>query len=234
MISAVKLRDKLFKPEDYPYRIYERKITSLLKRTDTLCDAGYGESAPLLRKFSGGARRLLGVDLKAHPVEVAGVEVIRSDISRLGLKNESVDLVISRSVLEHLPEPLSAYRELNRILKPGGSFVFIVPNAWHYASILSRLITDRYHGPLVSRFEGRREKDVFPAYYKSNTYSRIRRLSQSSGFEIAGFQYLDQYPYYFMFSAPLFLLAAIYVKLVGRFRCLRFLRADILVHLVKR
>ena len=47
------------------------------------------------------------------------------------------------------------------------------------------------------------------------------------------FRYLGQYPSYFMFNGPLFLLATGYEKLIGKVRALNFLQGWIFVTLRK-
>lgn len=47
------------------------------------------------------------------------------------------DVVTSWAVFEHLHDPMSYFSHVRRVLKPGGSFVFLVPN---YASPRSRLM----------------------------------------------------------------------------------------------
>jgi len=49
------------------------------------------------------------------------------DITRLTLPNESVDLIVSSDVLEHVPDALAAFRESYRVLRPGGIHLFTVP-----------------------------------------------------------------------------------------------------------
>lgn len=43
------------------------------------------------------------------------------------LANDSVDLVTALDVLEHVREDLPALKEINRVLKPGGKLIVIVP-----------------------------------------------------------------------------------------------------------
>jgi ubiquinone/menaquinone biosynthesis C-methylase UbiE/acyl carrier protein len=51
--------------------------------------------------------------------------VSQQSITDLGFKDESFDFVVTRLVLEHLPDPDGAIWEVNRVLKPGGKAVFI-------------------------------------------------------------------------------------------------------------
>jgi SAM-dependent methyltransferase len=46
----------------------------------------------------------------------------------LPVDSNSVDLIYTWTVLEHIPDLPSAYKEMHRILKPGGVMVHIVPN----------------------------------------------------------------------------------------------------------
>ena len=51
---------------------------------------------------------------------------------------------------------------------------------------------------------------------------------------MTSFTYLGQYPAYFLFNGPLFLLGTAYEKAIGKFPKLHFLKGWILVALRKR
>ena len=53
--------------------------------------------------------------------------VMHQDITRTSFEGDRFDVVLTSDVLEHVPHPLAAFREIHRILKPGGSHVFTVP-----------------------------------------------------------------------------------------------------------
>ncbi len=233
MWSTLQLRDKFFLSSEHPYQKYEQMITSVLRSSDTILDAGCGRSAPILRKFKNSARKLVGVDLEDPSEAIAGIHYIQGDISSIDLPSNSVDIVISRAVLEHVSDPEAVFNEIHRILKPGGHFISLLPNLWDYVSIFSKLIPNRFHGYIVEKTEGRKTEDVFPTYYKTNTYNAIKRFSEKSGFTIETFQYLGQYPSMFMFNPYLFLLATVYEKLISSFESLGFLRGWILIRLRK-
>jgi hypothetical protein len=82
--------------------------------------------------------------------------------------------------------------------------------------------------------EGRQETEVFPTFYQSNTFLKISRLARASNFTIESFEYLGQYPCYFIFSKPLFRIGCLYEKFLERHRRLHFLRGWILCTLSKR
>jgi SAM-dependent methyltransferase len=49
------------------------------------------------------------------------------DLLDIPVEDERFDYVICNQVLEHLPEPLAALKELNRVLKRGGKAIFTMP-----------------------------------------------------------------------------------------------------------
>ena len=49
------------------------------------------------------------------------------DITQLTFADNSLDLIVSSDVLEHVPDLAAAFRESFRVLRPGGAHVFTVP-----------------------------------------------------------------------------------------------------------
>jgi SAM-dependent methyltransferase len=50
-----------------------------------------------------------------------------SDITEIPAENEAFDVVLCTEVLEHVPEPIEALREMTRILRPGGKLLLSSP-----------------------------------------------------------------------------------------------------------
>jgi SAM-dependent methyltransferase len=198
-----------------------------------LLDAGCGRTVPVLRKYLGRVERLIGVELVDFTDVPPGIETYNVNLGSLPLQDESVDLIMSRSVFEHLTDPDAVYREFARVLRPGGQVVFLTANMWDYGTLVARLVPNRFHGRIVKAVEGREEEDTFPTAYKTNTRADVDRLAAGAGMRVAAFEYLSQYPNYLMFNGLLFLLGTGFEKLISRFEALRFLRGWILVTLVK-
>jgi ubiquinone/menaquinone biosynthesis C-methylase UbiE len=229
---AQRLREKYF-PEEHPYATFEREVRDRLRPEHTLLDAGCGRSAPILTKFRGRARRLVGVDVVEFEHGIEGVELHHADLGGIPMDAQSVDIIMARSVMEHVVDPAGVYAEFMRVLKPGGQLVFLTANLWDYASIIAKLVPNRFHPWIVARTEGRDETDTFPIAYRTNTRQSIETWAERTGFEVVSFRYLGQYPSYFMFNGLLFLLGTGYAKLIAKFSSLHWLQGWILATLRK-
>jgi SAM-dependent methyltransferase len=91
-------------------------------------------------------------------------------------------------VVEHLDEPVAQFKEIRRVLKRGGTFLFHTPNVFGYTTIAARLVPEALKGRIIRFIEGRAEKDVFPAHYRANSRKRIALVAQESGLEVSKFR----------------------------------------------
>lgn len=91
---------------------------------ETVVDLGAGENPILLPALRAQAGRAVLVDSEFLPGSNLGsnIDRVMADIGNLPLANESIDVAISVSVLEHLSLDRrdAAMREIARVLKPGG------------------------------------------------------------------------------------------------------------------
>jgi ubiquinone/menaquinone biosynthesis C-methylase UbiE len=76
---------------------------------------------------------------------------IVSDITTIPLPDQAVDANMCTEVLEHIPDPLAAIKEFNRLLKPGGYLLITAPFAslthfapYHFASGLSWFVYEKH------------------------------------------------------------------------------------------
>lgn len=169
-------------------------------------------------------RTIFGIDYDLHSLKAHSTisKKLRGDITKLPFTSQSCDLVTANMVVEHLDNPDFQFREIHRILKPKGIFLFHTPNAYGYGVILSRLVPEALKGKLIHLIEGREEHDVFPTHYAANTENKIRTLAEKTGFEVVEIHLLVTDAIFAMIT-PLALLELLWIRLLmaGPFRNLR-------------
>jgi SAM-dependent methyltransferase len=193
-----------------------------------LLDAGCGHYLEFSRELADTVE-VVGVDLeeKLETQNRQSPYAVRGDLGCLPLPSEYFDVVISRSVVEHLADPPGVFREFHRVLKPGGKVILSTPNKWDYISVAARLTPYSWHRAMVSRMLGVSEDDVFPTLYRANTLSKLGEELRAAGFKENTLRAVGHYPAYFMFSPVLFRIGMLYERLVS-LEALRHFRGTLL------
>lgn len=88
-------------------------------------DVGCGRK-PYEKTFFAGAEKYIGMD---YLTDRSMPDVVGS-ATNIPLDDASFDTVVCTEVLEHVPNPLKALREIHRVLKPGGHLVLSTPMYW--------------------------------------------------------------------------------------------------------
>jgi ubiquinone/menaquinone biosynthesis C-methylase UbiE len=97
-------------------------------------DLGCGYGADMKSFASTGAKELYGVDSSELMIEEAKKTIACSDklsvanISSLPFPNDMFDVTIAKHSLHYLSDLTPSYREIWRVLKTGGKFIFTVPH----------------------------------------------------------------------------------------------------------
>lgn len=118
------------------------------------------------------------VDDRPH---MAGLPKYVGDCSTLPYADDSFTLVSANMVVEHLDNPSEFLKEVNRILVPGGKFVFHTPNLRCPFVFAAHLMPSALTRHLASWLHGRSHEDIFPTHYRFNTPSSI---SAVEGFRV--------------------------------------------------
>lgn len=100
------------------------------------------------------------------------------------LPPESIDVITSFTVLEHVPDEMAILHDLHRLLKPGGRLILSVPNRWWifetHGADLPLLPWNRV--PFVSWWP----KTLHDRWARARIYRRgdIIRLAEEAGFTV--------------------------------------------------
>jgi ubiquinone/menaquinone biosynthesis C-methylase UbiE len=218
------LFDKYYSGRSFHDMLYRQLIAKYLRPGQRLLDAGCGRYMKFCREFSSVAQ-VIGIDIE-NSLETDNRRNpfgIRGDLAQLPFGPNSFDVIISRSVIEHLADPPQVFLEFARVLKPGGVTIVITPNKYDYVSVIAAITPYWVHRRLVSRIFQVPEDDVFPTRYRANTRSAIRKAFRSAGMHETELESINHYPAYLMFSPVLFRLGVLYERITStrRFRALR-------------
>ena len=116
--------------------------------------------------------------------------------------------------MEHLDQPEHVFREIIRVLVPGGRLLFKTPNRRHYMPLIARLTPHRFH-QWINRLRGRHEMDTFPTRYLCNSPTQIREIANKSNLCIDTIELIEGRPEYLRINALTYILGLLYEKLVN-------------------
>jgi ubiquinone/menaquinone biosynthesis C-methylase UbiE len=176
-------------PAWYNYRhwtIFRRELETLAEEwgQGKLLNLGCGHGADFL-PFSKNYE-LYGIDFSDEMLKLARkyagkfsfqVNLTAADVCYLPYDDEAFDYIISVATLHHLKkeQQMTAFQELKRVLKPGGSAFITVwnrrqPHFW-------------FKGKEVM-VPWRTQNETLYRYYYLFTYAEIKRLAEESGLEV--------------------------------------------------
>lgn len=108
--------------------------------------------------------------------------LVRGSATCLPFADNAFDVITANMVVEHLDCPCTQLKEIYRVLKPGGVFIFHTPNTYGYSTVIARLLPDWIKPFLVKVLQGRSEDDTFKTHYMLNSKRSIKNACSESGF----------------------------------------------------
>lgn len=105
-----------------------------IKKGDIVIDlgSGAGNDCFIAREETGETGKVIGIDFSPQMIERArnnaarrgftNIEFIEGDIEEMPVADNTADVVVSNCVLNLLPEKDRIFKEVFRVLKPGGHF----------------------------------------------------------------------------------------------------------------
>jgi ubiquinone/menaquinone biosynthesis C-methylase UbiE len=130
---------------------------------------------------------------------------------RVPIDDESVDLVTSRMVLEHIENNDYTMREVFRVLKPGGKFISVMPNKFALFAVINQLLPHRWAHKILFTLKPEVEGICgFRAYYDRTYYPALKKLLNRYGFTETDFKFFYNQSGYFSFFLPFALISLIW------------------------
>ncbi len=193
------------------YKMVSERVDCLLEHRDKikLLEAGCGSATHLTFKRP---MELVGIDISEEQLarNTAITERIHGDIQTYPLPLEKFDAVICWDVLEHLPKPMMALRNLFGTLRKGGILVLAFPNLISFKGLVTKWTPYFFHG-VFYRVIGY-HKTPFRTYLcYSIRPQHVKTFAASNGFSVEfsllseGFQQKRVRDRYVLFNTLLYL-----------------------------
>lgn len=168
-----------------------KKYKELVPNNAVVLDAGCGHGNYVIDENRKTISWAVGVDLSEEFTNknVCLDQVVHADLEQLPFKDGEFDVVLSLWVLEHIENPDKVFGELHRVLKPGGLFMFCAPNKFFLPLLAMQVLKNSGLNHLLNKYLfGRKEKDIFEAYYNANSLGELTTIAKS-GFEVVELRY---------------------------------------------
>jgi SAM-dependent methyltransferase len=170
-----------------------------------------------------GRLKVVSVDISAEELAMNkdADETHVADVSKeIPMPDESVDLLFTRALLEHVDGVPTAIREMGRVLRPGGTALHVVPCRYSIFGIAARLLP---FGPLLKLTLKlapwfRDENFGFNVFYDHCYPSALEREFRVAGFSNIDIQVSWACEDFFVGIYPIYLVHAAYEQVVRRLR----------------
>ena len=146
--------------------------------------AGSGSLLKILQATLDGVS-LYGADILKRPADLPEeVGWFELDLNQsIACPDGFFDTIVSSEVIEHLENPRAMYRDVFRLLKPGGHLVVTTPNQESLRSILALILSGHF-----AYFSD----NCYPAHITALVRKDFDRIALETGFEKVRFEFSNQ------------------------------------------
>ena len=191
------------------------EVLKHLRPGTRLLDLGAGAGIVPQMNFRGLGATIYGVDPDPRVAQNPHLDEAQVGFGEsIPYPDAHFDVVVADNVLEHLDDPDAVFREVARVLKPGGVFLAKTPNAWHYVPTIARLTPLSFHR-FVCRLRGRAGADTFPTRYRANTRPAIAAIGARNSLALESYVTHEDRPEYLRITAPTYVVGWMYERAVN-------------------
>jgi SAM-dependent methyltransferase len=162
-----------------------------------------GIDRPLLEK--SGAYDYVGLDIEEQPAchRVYDRFIVQSIEAPVPV---SADLILSMTLMEHVPDNAAAVRSMFGALRGGGSTHHYIPSKWHPYAIATRIVSPSMQKRLIRHLRPEAvEVTGYPAFFDRCSPTSMRRLFEKAGFVDVKVTSYYRASDYFSFFLPAYL-----------------------------
>jgi SAM-dependent methyltransferase len=200
--------------------LYKHKAAELINRRpgQVVLDIGGGKECPFLDYLEAPHRHLI-IALDVSETELRRNRQLRYKIvadaaaNQFPFRDGAADLVVSRSVVEHVRDNAAFFANCARVLRPGGVMVHAFPGRYAPFALINQLLPNWLARRLVGYLHPdwvEEDNYGFLAFYDRCYFSAVRDMLRRNGFEDFSFDLLYYQSIYFNFFFPIYLLMLAY------------------------
>jgi len=217
------VQSRLHLEDDAPFWVrFDEMVGEYSRRLSdgtTVVDIGGGRSCSFADQVPRDRGvRIVAVDISPEELEAnKDVDETRvADVSKhLPFEDGSVDLLVSRALLEHVNGVPNAVHEMGRVMRPGGTILHMVPCRFSLFGLAARLLP---FGPLLKLTHFVIPESAgylgFKIYYDSCVPGTMEGLLRAAGFRDVEISICWSQSGYFLPVFPAYLLVAAYQAIV--------------------
>lgn len=187
---AEKIKHKADRNFRYKWEVFNDAVQKNLTQNTIWIDCGCGNDK-MIEEYAHLAGLALGVDL-IKPVNSEN-RFVKADLRKLPIKNESIDLITLRFVVEHFENKETYLSEFERVLKKQGRIIISTTNLLSPLIQIPRILPIKLKTKILSRLFKISDSDIFPTHHKLNTLGEIKEIGDK--FRLIHFEYISDLNY---------------------------------------
>lgn len=203
------------------YQRYDQYVADaihMLRPGATVVDVGGGRTCSFVAHLGPDKSvRVLAVDVSPEELRAntsVDATYVANVADRLPFADAEVDMLVSRTVLEHVDDVTSAVQEMSRVLSPGSVSIHLLPCRYALFAIVARVLPFWLaKGVLHGLVPASRRVVEFDVHYDRCHPRAIKQLFTDAGFQRVEVECTWDQAAYFHALFPAFLLVLAYQRL---------------------
>ena len=165
-----------------------------------------GANRPILKKSKHYVLFGLDIDDNSENYKIYDFFLLQPIEKKL---NQKFDMIISKTLLEHLPNNEKSLLTIYNGLNHDGVTMHYVPNKYHFYSVILRIIGPKLQKILIHHLRPEAETVTgFPAFFDNCSPNQMKKLLQNIGFKDIKIKTYFRATDYFAFFVPIFIIVA--------------------------
>jgi hypothetical protein len=206
---------RVFLSPSYKHELENRIQSDITtNRPPIILEVG-GIDRPLLTKSSDYC--YIGLDIEEQPdcYQVYDKFIVQSIEDPVDVQ---ADMVISITLLEHVPNNVLAIRTMYDALNPGGGTHHYVPSKWHPYSVILRIVGPKLQKKLIAVLRpDAADVTGYPAFFDHCSASEMRSLMVKQGFVDVDVKPFYRASDYFAFFLPAYIAVTLFENFCSKF-----------------